>query len=314
MATDNIPLGTTAPEATSGVVATPPAAGRTTLAAFLGAVALGGTNFVAVRFSNRELDPLWGAGARFSIAAGIFAVALVALRLAVPRGRDARILVVYGTLAFGASYGLLYWGMQEVPAGIAAVVLATGPLLTLLLATAHGMERLRKRAVVGAVVVLVGSGLMFLQPGESAFGMLRLGAICLAALTAAESVVLVKRCGPEHPVAMNMVAMGIGAAALLGVSAVNGEQWDMPRDPATVVAFAYLVASSVVVFMLFLLVIRRWTASATSYIFVLMPPVTVVLGAVLGGEAITIGTVAGGLVVLAGVYAGALKGTEPHRA
>jgi drug/metabolite transporter (DMT)-like permease len=314
MATDNISTTTTAPESASGAVVTPPAASRTTLAAFLGAVALGGTNFVAVRFSNRELDPLWGAGARFSIAAGIFAVALVALRLAPPRGRNARMLAIYGTLAFGATYGLLYWGMQEVPAGVAAVVLATGPLLTLLLATAHRMEQLRIRAVAGAVVVFAGSGLMFLQPGESDFGLLRLGAVCLAALTAAESVVLVKRCGPEHPVAMNVVAMGIGAAALLTASAANGERWAIPRDPATVVAFVYLVASSVVLFVLFMVVIRRWTASATSYAFVLMPPVAVALGALLGGETVTIATVVGGLVVLTGVYAGALNRAAPrHR-
>lgn len=116
-----------------------PTRDRLTLGAFGGSVLVGGSNFVAVRLSNRELDPLWGAGARFALAAGIFGVILVVLRLQIPRGSNVNGLVVYGLLAFGAAYGLLYWGMQEVPAGVAAVVLAAGPLLTLLLARAHGM-------------------------------------------------------------------------------------------------------------------------------------------------------------------------------
>ena len=54
------------------------------------------------------------------------------------------LLVVYGLLGFAGAYGCLYWALQEVPAGIGAVVLAVGPLLTLLLAVAHGMERLSR--------------------------------------------------------------------------------------------------------------------------------------------------------------------------
>ena len=50
-------------------------------ALFAGAVTLGGSNFLAVRLSNRELDPFWGAGLRFSVAAAIFMIIVVTLRL-----------------------------------------------------------------------------------------------------------------------------------------------------------------------------------------------------------------------------------------
>ncbi len=58
-----------------------PTPDRLALGAFAGAVLSGGSNFVAVRFSNRELDPLWGAGLRFALAAAIFGV-LSAVRAA----------------------------------------------------------------------------------------------------------------------------------------------------------------------------------------------------------------------------------------
>ena len=45
---------------------------RLALGAFVGAVVIGGSNFVGVRISNRELDPLWGAGLRFGLATIVF--------------------------------------------------------------------------------------------------------------------------------------------------------------------------------------------------------------------------------------------------
>ena len=280
---------------------------RVTLGAFGVSVLIGGSNFVAVRLSNRELDPLWGAGARFAVAAGVFGVILLVLGLKIPRGRNVNGLVTYGLLAFGAAYGLLYWGMQDVPAGVAAVVMAAGPLLTLLLATAHGMETLHVRALAGAVVALAGSALMFFAPGESQFGWLSLAAVCLAAVCAAESVVVAKRCESAHPAVMNFVGMGVGACALLAVSAASGEDWALPREPATILAFGYLAAASVVMFILVLMILRGWTASASAYIFVMMPLVAVGVGALLADEPITAGTVLGGFVVLIGVYVGALS-------
>ena len=51
---------------------------------------------------------------------------------------------------------------------------------------------------------------------------------------------------------------------------------------------------------------QRWTASSTSYIFVLMPVVAVALGALVADERITVTTILGGGIVCAGVYLGAL--------
>lgn len=49
-------------------------AGRLVVFAFLVEAVLAGGNSVAIRFSNRELGPLWGAGLRFLTAALLIAV------------------------------------------------------------------------------------------------------------------------------------------------------------------------------------------------------------------------------------------------
>ena len=279
---------------------------RLALGAFVGAVVIGGSNFVAIRYSNRELDPLWGATLRFGLAAAVFGILCAALRLPLPRGRVLGLLVLYGLLGFAAAYGCLYWALQEVPAGIGAVVLAVGPLLTLLLAVGHGMEGFSVRALVGALVALVGSVVIFFQPSEIAFGWVSLVLLAIAALSASEAVVISKGIGREHPVVMNFVGMTAGAGALLLASVVAGEQLALPAEGKTQLALIYLVAATVGLFLCVLIVVQRWTASSTAYIFVLMPIVAVVLGALVADEPITLTTVLGGAVVSAGVYLGAL--------
>ena len=57
------------------------------LAAFVLVVLIGGSNFVAVRFSNRELPPFWGAGLRFAIAGALLLLFARWRRIPLPRGR-----------------------------------------------------------------------------------------------------------------------------------------------------------------------------------------------------------------------------------
>ena len=276
------------------------------LGAFASAVVIGGSNFVAIRFSNRELDPLWGAGVRFGLAAIVFGILCAALRLPLPHRRVLALSVLYGLLAFGVAYGCLYWALQDVPAGIGAVVMAIGPLLTLLLAVLHGMERLSGRALGAALVAIAGSVLIFFQPGSVSFRWQSFVLLVLAAICASESVVVSKWIGRQHPVVTNFVGMTAGAAALLAGAAGAGERFALPGDRETQLALAYLVAATVGLFLLVLFVVQRWSASATSYVFVLMPIVAVVLGSLIADEEITVTTIIGGAVVCAAVYLGAL--------
>lgn len=280
---------------------------RLPLAAFFTAVVLGGVNFVGVRYSNQELDPIWGAGLRFGLAAAVFGVLCAALRLRLPRGGALALVVAYGLIGFGLAYGALYWAMQEAPAGLAAVVLAVGPLLVLLLAVAQRLERFSLRAAVGAVIALAGTAVMFLDPGDVDLGWTSFALLGLAALAASEAVVISKLAGRLHPIAMNFVGMTSGSVALLFGAVAAGSELALPREGETQLAVAYLVVATVGLFLCVLYVVQRWTASATAYTFVSMPVVAVVAGAVALDEEITAAVVAGAALVAAGVYVGALS-------
>ena len=109
---------------------------------------------------------------------------------------------------------------------------------------------------------------------------------------------------------MNAVAMGAAALLLVAGSVLAGEPIELP-GAATWAAIAYLiVVGSVLVFSLYVLVLRYWSASRTSYTFVLVPVVTVALSAWLDDEPVRLGLVTGGALVLIGVYVGALRQGE----
>jgi drug/metabolite transporter (DMT)-like permease len=278
------------------------------MSAFALAVTLGGANFVAVRFSNRELPPFWGAGLRFSLAALLFVALALALRLEWPRGRQLLLNMGYGLLSFGLSYALMYWALVRVTAGIATVVLAAVPLVTLLLAAAHRLERLRFRAVGGSLLAVAGIGWLAVGPEAVVLPWTALAAMIAATVAISESVIIGKRISGNHPAMINAVGMMTGAIALLAWSAASGEAWSLPRQPEVLWSVIYLVTlGSAGLFVLVLLVVRQWTASATSYMFVLFPVVTMLLGSVVGDERITTQGVVGAAMVMAAVWFGALS-------
>lgn len=173
--------------------------GGLALAAFMLAVVLGGGNFLAVRFSNRELAPFWGAGLRFGLAALLF-VALARLpRLQWPRGEQLRLTMLYGVLAFAVSYALLYRALVRVAAGVATIVLAVVPLVTVLLAALHKLEPLRLRGGIGALLALLGIAWMIIGPQPVDVPLPALVAMLAAALCIGESIIISNAAGDEPP-------------------------------------------------------------------------------------------------------------------
>ena len=281
--------------------------GALTLPAFAVAVFLGGGNFLAVKFSNGELPPFWGAGLRFGLTALLFIVASLVLRLHWPRGRQLRMTLLYGVLGFAAFYALMYWSLVRVPAGVATIVLAIVPLVTVLLATAQGLERLGIRNVIGALLALAGIGWMVIGPQRVEIPTSALIAMLGAALCVGQSVIVSKRISANHPAMTNAIGMTVGSVLLLALSLGTGEQWALPREAEVIASLVYLVLfGSAALFVLILLVVRRWTASATSYLFVLFPVATLALGAWLADEPVTAQAVTGAVLVMAGVWYGAL--------
>ena len=284
---------------------------RLTLAAFALFVTMAGGNVVAIRYiacRTCELDPFWAASTRLVFASLFFAAIAVALRTEMPRGRALLGAVLYGAVGFGAALAFGYWGLQRVSAGFGAVVLATIPLLTFAFAVAQRLERFRWSGLTGGALAIGGMAVIFHEGVGGGMPLMSLLALLVSAACFAEQSIVVKRFPSVHPAVLNAIGAGAGGLMLLALSMAYEEAHVVPDLARTWLAQAYLVIlGSVVVFSLYVFVLRRWTASAVSYEGVLIPLVAIVLAAWLQDERPTWSFVGGSLLVLLGVYVGALR-------
>lgn len=269
---------------------------------------LAGVNPVAIRISNRELDPLWGAGLRFGGAALFLCGVMALMKLPFPRGRALAGTMVYGVLTFGVAFSLGYYALVRVHAGLAQAVLAVIPLATLLLAVSQRQERLRREAIVGALLALAGIAILVRAPLSEGVPLASFLALLGCALAVAQATVAVRRMPAVHPVTMNAIGMGAGASLQIVASLVAREHVSLPQNGSTWLALGYMTAlGSVVVYILYIAVLGKWDASRAAYSFVVIPLVTVGLSMWLDDEPLRLGLIAGGLMILAGVYIGALR-------
>lgn len=285
------------------------------LLAFAVSVFLAGANAVAVRFTVGELDPFWGAALRFAAAGAIFAAIAFLRRVPLPRGQTLVGVFIYGLLNFGLSFALIYFAIRELTASFTMVVLALAPLLTFSFAVLHRLEPFRWRALLGALISLAGIALAF--AGQAAGGAPLWAVLFMAGGAAcfAEATVVLKLLPPVSPLSANALGMAAATLFLAVLSLAAGEEWVLPQQAPTWTAILYLaIFGSVLLFYLVVYVIQHWTATASSYIVILAPFITVPLGALLAGETITAELLLGAILVLAGAYVGALTGATRQEA
>ena len=165
-------------------------------------------------------------------------------------------------------------------------------------------ERITVRKFAGTLLAFIGVIALFgdhlrLDPGKA----LPMAAVVVATVCAAAAAVASKVHGHAlHPAALNGPSMLVGAVSLGAAALVTGEQLQVPRDPQTLAAIAYLaVMGSVVSFLVYFSLLKTWSVTSLSFISVFTPVIALTLGFVLLDERPTLLTAIGGALVLAGV-------------
>ena len=280
---------------------------RTVLIAFGLFILVGGGASVAIRITYAEMGPFWAAASRFLLGALALWIIAFIKRIPVPKGRALVGAVLFGTLTVGLAFLLIAWGLVETPASRYQILMATVPLLTIFLASLHGVEGITRRGLLGSLIAVGGIAFTVGGPTASGLSLPHTMAILLAAAFIAEGGVLIKRFPPNPPVMTNAIGMSVGGVMLAVASLVSGEAWTIPTQADTWIAFLYLaIFVTVIAFLLYMFVLGKWSASGTSYGFVLVPLVTIVVASTLVGEQITSNFLIGAGLVLVGVFVGAL--------
>lgn len=282
-------------------------------AAFIACCLIWGSTFLAIRVGNETVPPEWAATLRLLLAAPLLALVAVIRRDAWPRGKALEAALLFGVFNFGVNLALLYWGERVVPSGIAAVLYATVPLSTALIAAGIGVERLHLRKFLAALVAMAGVATIFAGEMRLDVPFEGLIAVFLAATAASLSSVLLKRAPQPSVFSTNAIGSAVGAVLCFGASVLLGEPRDLPTTFAAWWPIVYLtLAGSLGAYVIFTWLIGHWSVTSASYIGVVVPVIAVVLGAAFLQETRSTETYVGAAIVLGAVITALRGGGAAH--
>ncbi len=276
------------------------------LLAALGAV--WGSSFLLIKLAVETIAPITVATGRIAIGAIALALLVGARRQSWPRGGRAwLLLLVMGLIGNIIPFSLINWGETRIDSGLAAILMSTVPLVTIILAPAFVRdEPVTPGKLIGValgmagVAVLIGPGALIGAHGEL------LGQIAVAAAALCYALNgLAARKLPRMPVEV----IGAGTllcATIIGLPAslVADAPWQIAPSALSVAALVCLgiVNTAGGYLLLFRLVVRAGAGFASLNNF-LVPLFGVMWGALLLNERPSPQAVAGLLLILGGLAA-----------
>ncbi|HTJ41898.1 MAG TPA: EamA family transporter [Kofleriaceae bacterium] len=195
-------------------------------------------------------------------------------------------LVAAGVLD-AVGYALVYLGEERVPGGLAAVLFGTQPLILAMLLTATRMEVVRWGELVGALVSIVGVGVIFADrldvSSQQAIGV----ALILGSVVASTTyTMMMKRHGDGvHAFVSTWIFIAVTAICLCAVAATRGFPipWPPPLEPT--LALIYLaVFGSVVAFATYFWLLSQVSLMTMSTLSFVLPIIALVVDALFETE------------------------------
>jgi drug/metabolite transporter (DMT)-like permease len=220
--------------------------------------------------------------------------------------RDTWRIAVAGLLSVTVYHVALNVGERSTTSGVASLLVALAPALTLCFAVASGQERFSRTRLAGialafggvAVVVVLGSG-----AGEGSTSALGPLIVLIASVSfAAYNVVLKPLLGRADLIAVTSAASLVGTVALLPFGAL-----ELPhelvhlglRDTALVLYLG--LGATIVGYIGWNVGLRAVEASRAVTFLYVVPPLALTFGALFLGEPVTVWIVAGGALIVGGV-------------
>ncbi len=269
-----------------------------------------GSTYLGIAIAVQTIPPFVMAGVRFLVA-GLILLAWSRLRdggtFVAPTRREWRDSAIVGGLLLGGGMGLVAWGEQTIPSGIAALMVALVPVWIAIFGRIAYAQRLPGLAIAGIAIGFVGIAVLV---GPTALG--TTGALDPAGLLAVIVSPIAWSIGslfashravlPRQPLVASGLQMLTGGLVLMAMGAASGEFGSF--DAAAVstdslLALAYLtVIGSLLAFTTFGWLLRVAPLQLVATYAYVNPVVAVILGALVLQEPIEPRTVVAGAIIV----------------
>jgi drug/metabolite transporter (DMT)-like permease len=263
---------------------------------------------VATRFVVDQTGPASLALLRYAI--GFLCLLPVAVALPRPKfaARDLAPIALLGITQFGVLIALLNYGLRFVPSARAALIFATMPLLTMLLAAALGHERLGAFKAAGVLLTIAGVALALGEKALAGRGEAQVwvgeAAVFASALSGAVCSVLYRPYVRRYPtVPVSAFAMLASVAFLAVLAAREGFFAAWPHfSGGGWAAVVFIGFSSGIGYFLWLWALGNAPATDVTVFLALSPFTAAALGALFLAEGVSTPAVVGLLSVGVGLW------------
>jgi drug/metabolite transporter (DMT)-like permease len=285
------------------------------LAASLNGILVGAT-IVATRLVIGQTSPAALALLRYSIGlCCLLPPLLLSARVPVAR-RDLLPISLLGVLQFGVVVGLLNYAVQFIPSARAALIFATFPLLTLIIAAVLGYERLTWAKGLGVVLSIAGVafalGEKSFQSGSAGKNWIGELAVFGSAVSGAVCSVLYRPYLQRYPaLPVSVWAMLASVLVLALVAAGEGFFNTVPHFTAEGwLAVVFVGVSSGVGYYLWLWALGRTSPTRVTVFLALSPVTATLLEAAFLSERVSLAAGLGLLCVAGGLWLAHRKSAE----
>jgi drug/metabolite transporter (DMT)-like permease len=276
-------------------------------------VVLWASAFATGSVATLDATPFAALAFRFSIVAtGFLLVAWILSEFSKVDRRDLKHSVITGLLFHGLYLGGCWYSFSVgIPAGVSALIVCTQPILTAIFAGLLLGEHVSFKNWVGLSLGFVGAALVLGVDFGEEFAVAGLVANVIALGSITTATIWQRKFSQTLPLATNNAIQAGSAAVFHGVV-----MWFL-EDPSIDLTLTFglamgwqIIAVSFGAFTILMYLINHNSASQTSALFFLVPPVAAVMGWVLLDEALSMIDIIGFTVASAGVYLATRKPKE----
>jgi len=279
--------------------------------AFAAVYIIWGTTYLAMGFAVETMPPFAMASIRFFIAGTLLLFVMKFLGQPFPNPQQWFHGAVVGTFLMAGGNGFVSWAQQEIPSGIAALIVATMPLwMAFFNFVGFEKKRLPPVVIAGLFVGFLGTCILLFKPhsGESQpVSILSMVMIVLAPASWSLGS-LYSRTANLHPNPFMATAsqMLSGSVSLLLFSIVTREYatWNVwETSQKSMLAVGYLVVfGAIVALTSYVWLLKHCSASKVATYTYVNPVIAVMLGIVIAGESFTYWTGFSVLLILGAVF------------
>lgn len=267
-----------------------------------------GSTYLGIHVAVETIPPLLMAGTRFVIAALIL-LAVFGPRHATGENRptkpQARSAAVVGLLMLLGGNGLLCIGELHLASGTAAVLVATVPIWMVLINAVVTRTRVPRALIAALATGLVGITILVAGPSGS-IGIAAPALVLFASLLWAAGSVYGRTAPlPKHPMIASSCEMLAGGVGCIIAGIARGELSQLKFSAMTAASLGGLawlvVAGSIVGFTAYLYANRTLPNDILATYAYVNPIIAVLLGTMIGSEALSLNVLIGGAIVIGSV-------------